>query len=559
MSSDLTERQPIAAAALHGRYEQAFPTLSESEIERLGRFGTPFHYGDGERLVASGNPVPGMWVVLSGHVAMTARDGMGRVTPVVEHGPGQFLGEVSSLTGHAAALVDGHANGDVDALLITPERLRALMIAEADLGERIMRALVLRRVALINDDRGGPILIGASTHPDVVRLQGFLVRNGQPLLVLDPLINAWAAALVAQHLAGPAELPLVICPNGAMLRNPSESALALALGMLDEAPDLTRYDVAIVGAGPAGLAAAVYAASEGLSVVVLEAQAYGGQAGASARIENYFGFPTGISGHALTSRAFIQANKFGAHIKIPVEVHGLICNSDDGDFRVLIDRGQQLRARSVVVASGARYRRPAIDGLATFEGRGVSYWASPIEARLTIDKEVIVVGGGNSAAQAAVFLSASARNVKMMVRGTSLAESMSSYLIERIRATANIELMTQTEIIALIGDSQLGLQAVRWRDASGAERVEAIQHVFLFVGADPSTSWLLDCGAQLDRAGFVVTGTDARASALESSVRGLFVVGDARSGSVKRVGAAIGEGAEVVAALHQYLAHRANQ
>jgi thioredoxin reductase (NADPH) len=314
----------------------------------------------------------------------------------------------------------------------------------------------------------------------------------------------------------------------------------------------------VVGAGPAGLATAVYGASEGLSIVVLDSRAFGGQAGASARIENYFGFPTGISGQALTARAFVQAQKFGAEMMIPTLVKTLDCSRANGALALDLEGGARIKARTVVVASGARYRHPAIADIARFEGRGVWYWASPIEARLCAGEEVILVGGGNSAGQAAVFLSAHASKVRMMVRGASLAESMSRYLIDRIAATENIELMSQTKIVALSGDSA-GLEGVRWRDdRAGSDAEASIRNVFLFVGADPATEWLQGCGVAVDDAGFVITGAqmDGRTtSALESSVPGVFAVGDVRSKSVKRVGSAIGEGAQVVQAIHGFLAH----
>jgi thioredoxin reductase (NADPH) len=321
------------------------------------------------------------------------------------------------------------------------------------------------------------------------------------------------------------------------------------------------YDVAVVGAGPAGLSTAVYASSEGLSVAVLDARAFGGQAGASARIENYFGFPTGITGQALTARAFIQAQKFGADVMIPVAVGTLDCARLNGAFVLDLEDGERVQALTVVVASGARYRRLLIADIARFEGRGVWYWASQIEARLCAGEEVVLVGGGNSAGQGAVFLSGYASKVRMMVRGPSLAESMSRYLIERIAATSNIDLMTETEIVALDGSAGAGLEKVRWRDRRAGQESEApIRNVFLFVGADPATEWLQGCGVALDKAGFVMTGAPRTngaptTSALESSIPGVFAIGDVRSGSVKRVGGAIGEGAQVVAAIHNFLAH----
>jgi thioredoxin reductase (NADPH) len=504
-----------------------------------------------------------MFVILSGHVAITLRDGLGHVTPVIDQGPGQFLAEIGQLSGRVA-LVDGHAEGDVETLLIPPDRLRALLVAEADLGERIMRALILRRVSLIQGGVGGAVMIGAASLGRVAHLQNFLARNGQPYYLLDPATDKDAADLIARYSPSPADLPLVVCPDGTVLRNPSETELAYAVGMIGGSSHEKLFDVAVVGSGPAGLATAVYAASEGLSVAVFDARSFGGQAGASARIENYLGFPTGISGQALAGRAFTQAQKFGAEMMIPVAVRSLDCSKDDGLFALATDCGQLLRAKSVVVASGARYRRPDIANLDKFEGRGVWYWASPIEARLCAEQEVVLVGGGNSAGQAAVFLSGHARKVHMVIRGGGLGVSMSRYLIERIEATPNIELVFNTQVVALEGSEDGALERVRWRSRlSGEEYTVDICNLFLFVGADPATDWLKGCGVMVDRGGFVVTGAQCKkgegqlASTLETSVPGVFAVGDVRSGSVKRVGGAIGEGAQVVAALHGFLGETA--
>jgi thioredoxin reductase (NADPH) len=552
-----------AAATAFPRHAQTFPSLTPQEIARMRRFGEIRTFENGEMLFETGKPGPGMFVVLSGHVAITQRDGLGHVTPVIDQGPGQFLAEIGQLSGRVA-LVDGHAEGDVETLLIPPERLRALLVAEADLGERIMRALILRRVSLIQGGVGGPVLIGPSNSVGVIRLQGFLTRNGYPHHLLDPERDHDAAELIARYSPSPGDWPLVVTVDGAVLRNPSESELARAAGMVRSIAKDKVYDVAVVGSGPAGLSTAVYAASEGLSVAVCDARAFGGQAGASARIENYLGFPTGISGLALTARAFNQAQKFGAEMMIPVEAMSLDCSRADGAFGLTLDHGEVLRARSIVVASGARYRRPDIENLAGFEGRGVWYWASPIEARLCAEQEVVLVGGGNSAGQAAVFLAGHARKVLMIIRGGGLGASMSRYLIERIEATPNIELMFNTEVVALEGSEDGALARVRWRSRLGGEDQAAdIGNLFLFVGADPATGWLDGCGVLVDRAGFVVTGEQCKkgegqaASALETSVPGVFAVGDVRSGSVKRVGGAIGEGAQVAAALHGFLGDNA--
>jgi thioredoxin reductase (NADPH) len=357
---------------------------------------------------------------------------------------------------------------------------------------------------------------------------------------------------------------LVACPDGSVLRNPSEDALARSLGMLDSAERNELFDVAVVGAGPAGLATAVYAASEGLHVVVVDCRSYGGQAGASARIENYLGFPTGISGQALAGRAFVQAQKFGADIMIPARAAALDCSraAPDGELSLRLADERRLRSKTVVIASGARYRRPDVPGLSEFEGKGVWYWASAIEAKMCAGAEVVLVGGGNSAGQAAVFIAQYAAKVFMLIRGPGLAASMSRYLIDRIDATPNIELRPHTELKQLHGDRHDGLTAVSWRDnQTGVEEERPIRNVFLFVGADPETRWLESCGVAFDSHGFVRTGQATESliagympAPLESSVPGVFAVGDVRSGSVKRVGGAIGEGAAAVAQIHQYLA-----
>ncbi len=540
------------------RRAQMFPKLSSAEIDRLRRFGTVRRYRAGEPLFTTGEIRPGMFVIIEGSVAVTRREGLGHVVPIIEEGPGDFIAEVAQLSDRPS-LVDARAVTDVETLLIATDALRTVLIAEAELGERITRALILRRVALIETGAGGPVLIGPSANPRLVRLQGFLARNGWPHQVLDPAEDRDAAALLERCAPSPADLPLVVCADGSVLENPTEGELAACLGMARiDHPDRT-YDVAVVGAGPAGLATAVYAASEGLSVIVFDASAFGGQAGASARIENYLGFPAGISGQDLTGRAFVQAEKFGAEMVIPNEVAGLDCTSTP--LAVALADGRRVKARTAVVASGARYRRPAIPNLEAFEGRGVWYWVSPIEARLCRQQQVALVGGGNSAGQAAVFLSGFAAKVSVLVRGDGLAATMSRYLVDRIEATENIEVLTRTEIVALSGAPESYLQRVRWRRITTGEETELpIRNVFLFVGADPATEWLQGCGVALDANGFVRTGSDdhrPRPLPLETSIPGVFAVGDVRAGSVKRVGAAIGEGAAVVAQLHTVLAETA--
>ena len=551
-----------APSELLSRRHQMFPLLTEAEMARMHRFGTVQAHAPGTRLITAGEPGPGMFVVLKGVVAVSQRDGMGHVTPIVRHGRGGFMGEVGALSGKPS-LVDGIAQEGVEVLLLLPGQLRALIIAEADLGERLVRALILRRVALIESGASGPVLICQPGSADLLRLQNFLRRNGQPYHVVDTSEDVGAAALMEQYGAATGE-PLVVCPDGSVLVNPAENALARCIGMVDTLAHNDLFDVAVVGAGPAGLSTAVYAASEGLRVVVLDCRSYGGQAGASARIENYLGFPTGISGQALAGRAYVQAQKFGTEMLIPAEVQSLDCGrmGPDRELAIRLTDGRRLRARTVVIASGARYRRPDLPRLNEFEGRGIWYWASALEATMCAQTEVVLVGGGNSAGQAAVFLSQHASKVYMLVRGPSLAASMSRYLIDRIEATPNIELRPNTAITRLHGDAPGGLAAVSWRDhRAGVEVEKALRNVFLFVGADPETRWLEGCKVAVDRHGFVLTGAAVGAppdgfqpAALESSIPGVFAVGDVRSGSVKRVGGAIGEGAAAVAQIHHYLA-----
>jgi thioredoxin reductase (NADPH) len=531
---------------LEARRAQAFPVLTPEEIARLHRFGKPRRFKDGEYVLKTGKVSPGIYVVLSGAIRVTGRDAHGQDLAVTEHGPGNFSGELSQLS-HRPSFVDGVAVGEVQAIEIDAEQVHALLVAEAALGEKMMRAMILRRVALIESGAGGPVLVGGAQSPDVARLRSFLTRNGIPHQLLDPATDSDAKAFITRYAPEPGQLPLAVCPNGEVLRNPTESELARCIGMIDSDPSESVYDVAIAGAGPAGLAAAVYAGSEGLSVLVIDARAFGGQAGASARIENYFGFPTGITGQALTGRGFAQAQKFGARMLIPMETRRLECNAVP--MTLHLGDGRAVTARTVVIATGARYRRPECSNLMAMEGRGVWYWASPVEAKMCAGEEVVLVGGGNSAGQAAVFLSAHASKVWMLVRGPGLAASMSKYLIDRIAATPNIELLTRTEITHLEGSHDAGVQSVTWRNDSGERETHPIRHVFLFLGAEPSTDWLKDCDVAVDEKGFVTTGQN-----LQTSVPGVFAIGDVRAGSVKRVGAAIGEGAAVVAQIHAFLA-----
>jgi thioredoxin reductase (NADPH) len=534
------------------RRPQMFPTLAPAEIERVRRFGQARSFAKGEALAKVGQAGLGLTIILKGRVDITQRDQSDHRDLIVTHGPGQFMGELAQLAGRPS-LVDAYAQEPVEALLIPPDRLRALLVAEAELGERIMRALILRRVGLLEKGSGGPVIIGRAEDGDVLRLEGFLRRNGHPHQRLNPDTDPEAKALIERFKVDPGQLPIVLCPGGQLLRNPGETELARCLGLVGPIDPNRVYDVAVVGAGPAGLATAVYAASEGLSVLVLDCRSFGGQAGASARIENYLGFPTGISGIALMARAYNQAQKFGVEMAIPDEVSGLQCRGDaDGRFVLKLSNGERVTARSVVIASGARYRQLAVENLDSFEASSVHYWASPLEGKLCAGQEVALVGAGNSAGQAAVYLASQVAKVWLLVRGRELASSMSRYLVDRIGGLSNVEVVTQAEITTLEGHDGM-LEAIRWRrKTTGEETQRPIRHLFLFIGADPNTDWLSGSGVALDAKGFVLTGDDRRL--LETSRRGVFAIGDVRSGSVKRVAAAVGEGAQVVATLHAFLA-----
>ncbi|WP_207004008.1 FAD-dependent oxidoreductase [Trinickia mobilis] len=535
------------------RYYQMYPTLTDAEIDKMRRFGSLCRVAAGDVLYRAGSSSPGMFVLLSGTVSAIGRDGLGRERVVrSKMQRGEFSSDIGQLSGKPA-LVDARVIEDVEALLLPSAGLRALMIAEAELGERITRALILRRVAAI--ERGdGPVLVGAANNARLVALQTFLRRNGQPHVALDAEHDASVIALLERLAAKLDDFPLVICPNGAVLRNPDEGQLASCLGILPEFDPAHVYDVAIVGAGPSGLAAAVYAASEGLSAAVFDCRAPGGQAGTSARIENYLGFPTGISGQALAGRAFHQAQKFGAHIGIPCEVKALHCETSP--LSVELADSRRIHARTVVIASGAEYRRPPIEGLARFEGRGVYYWASPIEARLCRNEPVLLVGGGNSAGQATVFLASHAEHVHLFIRAANLEQSMSRYLIERVASQPNVTLHSHVEITELEGGDRL--EQIHYRRDGAGDEIMRVRHLFLFTGAEPNTRWLRTCRVSLDAKGFVLTGTDIpgeaqRSLPLQTSVDGVFAIGDARAGSTKRVAAAVGEGAAVVAQIHRFL------
>jgi thioredoxin reductase (NADPH) len=538
---------------LDDRKAQMFPTLTPMQLQFALRFasGPARRFTPGEKVFDVGDRHAAVWLILEGSVIATRRDGLGRESIFTTCGPGQFSGEVSEL-GEQASLAA--ASAGLEGCVAYPfdaPRLRALLIGSADIGEMMMRAFILRRAALLEGNGVGSVILGEAGAPDTVRLRGLLSRNGYPHSLID--IHAADGKALLDRLAVHADdLPILICPNGMVLKRPTDSQAGIGLGITPDLQSGTQFDVIVVGAGPGGLATAVYAASEGLSVLVLDSRSFGGQAGASSRIENYLGFPTGISGQALAARAFIQAQKFGAQVAIPVSVVQLDC-SKPPLHRVELDSGVSVYGRAVVIASGALYRRPEIENLDRFEEVSVSYWATPIEAALCEGHDVVLVGGGNSAGQAAVFLAPHVRRLHLVVRSAGLDASMSRYLIDRIAATRKVELRAHTTVTEVFGTSQGALESVTLacRQPQNTWRVDA-KHLFLFTGADPHTRWL-DRRIVLDDKGFVVTGEASRLP-LETSSSGVFAIGDVRSRSTKRVAAAVGEGAAVVAQIHSVLA-----
>ena len=538
---------------LEDRIAQIVPTLTPAQIQFALRFasGPKRVFASDEKLLDVGDRNTIVWLVVEGTIVASRRDGLGREGLFATGGPGQFSGEVSDLAGHASlAMVCAGPDGCTAYPFDLPH-LRALLISSADIGEVMMRAFILRRAAFLEGGGVRSVILGEAASPDTVRLRGLLTRNSYPHSLID-VDGAEGKALVERLGVLPADLPILICPNGTLMRHPSDAEAGVGLGIVPDITPEAVYDGIVVGAGPAGLAVAVYAASEGLNVLVLDSRSFGGQAGASSRIENYLGFPTGISGQALTARAFLQAQKFGAQFAVPVSVLELDC-SQPPLHRVALDNGISIYGRTVVIASGARYRRPEIENLDCFEGTSISYWATPIEATLCEGRDIVLVGGGNSAGQAAVYLSAHARKVYLAVRSSGLDASMSRYLIDRIKATPNIELRVQTDVTGLSGatDGTLTSVDMNSRETGDRQRVDA-QHLFLFIGADPNTRWL-DQRITLDDKGFVVTGADLKFP-LQTSSPGVFAIGDVRCGSVKRVAAGVGEGAAAVAQIHAYLA-----
>jgi thioredoxin reductase (NADPH) len=544
------------------RKEQMFPPMSKEQMARLQPLGKHRPVKRGEILFEQGSTDSKFYVVLSGALEVV-RPYMGREEPVVVHQPGEFTGEITMLTGRRT-LVRCRVAEDGEVLELDRDVLKTIVLNDPELSELLMRAFILRRVGLLERGFGDAVLIGSLHSSDTLRLREFLQRNAHPLTYLDVDVEPDVQALLDRFGVKLEEIPVFICRGELVLRNPPNQEVAECLGFNTDIDVTAIRDVLVVGAGPAGLAAAVYAASEGLDVLVVEAYAPGGQAGSSSKIENYLGFPTGISGQALAGRAFTQAEKFGAQVAITRSATKLRCERKP--YAVELSNGETVRARAIVVASGARYRKLALDNLSRFEGAGIYYAATRMEAQVCENQEVIIVGGGNSAGQAAMFLSETMKHVHILVRSDGLASTMSRYLIRRIEENPTITLRTRTEVIALEGEKHL--ERVTWRNsATGETETYPIRHLFLMTGAVPCTDWLGDCLA-LDEKGFVKTGTDISGEEkdakgwslprapflLETSLPGIFAVGDVRSTSVKRVASAVGEGSICVQLVHRTLA-----
>lgn len=554
--TDTTSGLPLTSS----RAEEIFPILTPAQIRRIAAHGHMRAIQRGEVLVEQGDSAVPFFVVVSGEIEIVRPLGAAE-TLITVHRPGQFTGEVNMLSGRRA-LFRMRVTKPGEVIELDRQQMLALVQTDAELGEIVMRAFLLRRVELVAAGMGDTVLVGSTHSAGTLRIKEFLMRNGYPYSYIDLERDPDVQNLLDVFHIAASEIPIVICRGQLVLRNPTNQQVADGLGF-NEAVDQTHLrDLIIVGAGPSGLAAAVYGASEGLDILVLEASSPGGQAGSSSKIENYLGFPTGISGQELAARAYSQAQKFGAEILI---AKGTRLASDRKPYVVEVENGARIPARTVVIATGAEYRKPLLKELSRFEGAEVYYGATFVEAQLCGGEEVIVVGGGNSAGQAAVFLAETTKRVHMLVRSAGLAESMSRYLIRRIDETPTIVLRPQTEIVALEGGDHL--ESVRWRNSqTGQTEKHKIGHVFVMAGALPNTRWLDGCVA-LDTKGFIKTGTDLSpgdlSSArwplarppylLETSAPGVFAVGDARSGSMKRVASAVGEGSAAISFVHQVL------
>ena len=543
---------------------QAFPVLTAAQITRLRPGGKPRKVEPNEILFQPDDTQVPFFVLLSGSMEIVQPNLIGE-RPIAKHGPGEFTGEITMISGQRS-LVRGRVTVGGEFLEISSDGLRSIVAKDAELSEIFMRAFILRRLALISRGQGNVIVMGSRHCAATLRIREFLGRNAYPYTFVDLDTDKTSQELLDRFEVKLSEVPVVICNGRTVLRNPSTQELADCLGFNASIDESQVRDLIIVGAGPSGLAAAVYAASEGLDTLLIETESPGGQAGSSSMIENYLGFPTGISGQELASRAITQAQKFGAKMMVAHRVVQLRCSRRP--YEVVLDNGNALAARAIIISTGAQYNRPTLAHLKKFEGQGIYYGATYIESQLCEDQDVVVVGGGNSAGQAAVFLSQTARRVHMLVRSEALSDTMSRYLIQRIADNSAINLHYKTEIVGLEGGTQL--EEVTWRDpATGETSTHNIRHVFIMAGASPRTEWLKGC-VLLDDKGFILTGRDLDASAglvppfawpltrppqlLETSLPGVFAVGDVRSGNVKRVASAVGEGAISIPLVHRALA-----
>jgi thioredoxin reductase (NADPH) len=537
------------------------PILTAPQIERLRAFATPRQAAAGEILYEPGDATPPVFIVISGGIKILAVGGVEERT-VTTYGPGQFSGELLMIAGRKS-IYRCQVTETGTLLELSAKDLRTIIGKDAELGDVFMKAFLARRLSLTDKGEGNVVVLGSRYSANTLAAREFLTRDGHPFTYLDLDVDQTAQELLDRFGVSASEIPVVICNNAQVLRNPSSKEIAECLGFNSNIDESQVRDLVVVGAGPAGLAAAVYAASEGLDVLVVEKGAPGGQAGSSSKIENYLGFPTGLSGNELASRAIAQSEKFGAQIMVAQTVEHLSCNKRP--YNVTLDNGQTIPARAVVLATGAQYNKPSLPNLDAFSGRGVYYNATFMEAQLCSKEQVIVIGGGNSAGQAAVFLAQNSAGVEMLVRSESLASTMSRYLIQRIEENPLIQVHYSSELTSLEGDTHL--EQVSWIEKSTREvSTRPIRHVFVMAGASPKTDWLSGC-VSLDRKGFVLTGRDLESveppipwplarppQMLETSVPGIFVVGDARSGNVKRVASAVGEGSIVISLVHQALA-----
>jgi thioredoxin reductase (NADPH) len=555
--TEITENITLAGINLgqpdaYSRQDQIFPKLNEHMAARISTYGQQELLSKGTVVFQRGDRSVDFFFILEGSIEILDVDDHGNSVVVTTHGENQFTGEVD-LFNNRTILVSGRAGADTRVTRIKREEFQKLVTGEPDIAEILMRAFILRRVALIQHAQGGVVLVGQGHAATTLHLQRFLTRNGYPHRIFDTETDPDAEAFLKGFDVSADQLPVIILNDHRVMQNPSIIELADALGLAEVHDASHIYDVAIVGAGPAGLAAAVYAASEGLGTIVIEGNAPGGQAGTSSKIENYLGFPTGISGQALAGRAQIQAQKFGAKLAISRYVVKLDCA--ERPFTIHLVDNQMIKARSVIVATGARYRKLELPNYDKFEGQGVHYAATAMEQTLCGGEEVVVIGGGNSAGQAAVFLARTTAHVHMLIRASGLAATMSDYLVQRIEQNPKITLHPHTEITGLDGDDRL--REVTWTNRqTGASETKMIGNVFSMIGAEPNTEWLKSC-LELDDKGFVKTGhNETGAVALSpytTTLPGLFAIGDVRSGSVKRVASGVGEGSVVIQAVHRFL------